>query len=163
MGRTGWPLACDREGVRPDLVTVSKGLGGGFPVGALLLGRELAATVKPSEHGTTFGGGPLACAAVEATIDIFLTEGLLERAKRFGEIVAERFRGVPGVVEVRAAGAWAGIVLDREARPVADALLARGYIIGTATDPRVLRMAPPSIMPFAAIDGLAVALREVLA
>lgn len=163
MGRTGWPLACDREGVRPDMVTVSKGLGGGFPVAALLLGRELAAGVQPGEHGTTFGGGPMACAAVEATIDIFLTEGLLERARRFGELLSERFAAVPGVTAVRAAGAWAGFVLDRPASPVARALLERGYIVGTATHDHVLRIAPPSIMPFAAIDGLAAALREILA
>jgi acetylornithine/N-succinyldiaminopimelate aminotransferase len=161
-GRMGVPLACHLSGVLPDLVTVGKGIGGGFPVAALLLTEAAAATVKPGEQGTTFGGGPLAAAAVEATLRIIEEEGLMARARALGERMSEVLR-VPGVVNVRGAGAWAAVVLDRPAKPVAGALLERGFMVGTATDPTVLRLAPPAVTPLYAVDLLADALREILA
>jgi acetylornithine/N-succinyldiaminopimelate aminotransferase len=146
-GRMGVPLACHLSGVLPDLVTV---------------GKAAAATVKPGEQGTTFGGGPLAAAAVEATLRIIEEEGLMARARALGERMSEVLR-VPGVVNVRGAGAWAAVVLDRPAKPVAGALLERGFMVGTATDPTVLRLAPPAVTPLYAVDLLADALREILA
>ncbi|MCA9491524.1 MAG: aspartate aminotransferase family protein, partial [Myxococcales bacterium] len=97
MGRMGVPLASHRSGVRPDLATVGKGVGGGFPVAALLLTEELARTCKPGEHGTTFGGGPMAMAAVEATLTIMEEERLLEKAAALGARMHELL-AVPGVV-----------------------------------------------------------------
>lgn len=161
MGRTGTPLACHLEGVRPDIVTVGKGLGGGFPVAAVLLTEALAQTVKPGEHGTTFGGAPMACAAVEATLQILRDEGLLERAQRLGELMRQHFE-VPGVVELRGAGAWLGIVLDRPAKPIAAELLKRGFLVGTSTDPNTLRLAPPAVTPEYAVVGLGEALADAL-
>lgn len=161
IGRMGVPLACHLSGVRPDLVTVGKGVGGGFPVAALLLTEKMAATVKPGEHGTTFGGGPLAAAAVDATLRIIASEGLLDRAKILGERMKSCL-GMDGVVSVRGSGAWAGVVLDRPAKPVAAALLGRGFLVGTATDPYVLRLAPPAVTPPYAVELLADAFREVL-
>jgi acetylornithine/N-succinyldiaminopimelate aminotransferase len=162
MGRTGDPLASRALGVEPDLITVGKGLGGGFPVAALLLTEKMAATVQPSEHGTTFGGAPMACAAVEATIDVIVTEGLLPKARALGEHMKTRLR-VPGVVQTRGAGAWIGVVLDRVAKPVAAALLERGFLVGTSSDPKVLRLAPPAVMPLYVVDQIAEALTEILA
>ncbi len=161
VGRMGVPLAAHRSGVRPDLATVGKGVGGGFPVAALLLTEAVAATTRPGEHGTTFGGGPLAMAAVDATLRILEDERLLERAAALGQRMHEVL-AVPGVVEVRGAGAWAGVVLDRPAKAVAAGLLERGFLVGTSADPRVLRLSPPAVTPLYAIDLLADALREVL-
>jgi acetylornithine/N-succinyldiaminopimelate aminotransferase len=161
MGRTGDPLVSKALGVSADLITVGKGLGGGFPVAALLLTEKMAATVQASEHGTTFGGAPLACAAVEATLDIIGSEGLLPKARALGEHMLRRLR-VPGVVETRGQGAWIGVVLDRVAKPIAAGLLERGFLVGTSSDARVLRLAPPAVMPLYVVDQLADALAELL-
>src|SRR5688500_882808 len=146
MGRSGYPLYTHHLGVVPDLVTVGKGLGGGFPVAALLLTQPMADSVKPGEHGTTFGGGPLACAAVEATLQIIEDEGLLEKALLLGRQMRTAM-AVPGVKATRGSGVWIGIELDRPAKPVAAALLARRFIVGTSSDPNVLRLCPPAVMP----------------
>lgn len=163
IGRAGWPLLCMREGVRPDIATVGKGLGAGFPVAATLLTEAVAATVRPGEHGTTFGGGPLACAAVLATLDIVRDEGLLGRAGRLGELLKGALLAIPGVSEVRGSGVWLGLVLDRPAKDVQLALLERGFLCGTSGDPQVLRLCPPATLPEVAVGALAATLSAVLA
>ncbi len=162
IGRAGYPLYTHHLGVVPDLVTVGKGLGGGFPVAALLLTQAMADSVKPGEHGTTFGGGPLACAAVEATLQIIEEEGLLAKAAGLGEQM-RRVMQVPGVVATRGSGVWIGVELDRPAKPVASALLAKRFIVGTSSNPKVLRLSPPAVMPPYAVDQLGEALTAVLA
>lgn len=162
LGRTGAWLASLSAGVRGDIVTVGKGLGNGFPVAACLISESLAKTVKPGEHGTTFGGAPMACAAVEATLDILVDEGMLGKARAVGETLKEALGALEGVVEVRGSGAWIGLVLDRPAGPVKSALLRRGYLTGTASDPCVLRLAPPAVMPLWACHELAENLAAVL-
>ncbi len=162
MGRTGAALVSRDMGVTADIVTVGKGVGGGFPAAAVLLTEAVAATVRPGEHGTTFGGAPMACAAILATIQIIEAEGLLAQAHQAGAWM-ERWLAVPGVVEIRASGAWAGVTLDTPARPVAAALLQRGFLVGTSGDPATLRLAPPAAIPEYAIRLLGGALGEVLA
>jgi acetylornithine/succinyldiaminopimelate/putrescine aminotransferase len=162
LGRMGVPLASKAAGLNPDLVTVGKGLGAGFPVAACLLTRAMAATVKPGEHGTTFGGAPLACAAAEATLDIIQDEGLLEKASEIGHTLRDALAGVPGIVATRGAGAWIGVVLDRPTGPVSKALLSRGFLVGTSSDPKVMRLAPPAVMPLWACRHLAENLAEIL-
>jgi acetylornithine/N-succinyldiaminopimelate aminotransferase len=163
MGRTGTPLACHKDGITPDLATVGKGVGGGFPVAAVLMSKAVAATVKPGEHGTTFGGAPLACAAVEATLDIVAAEGLLGRAIVLGDTMKKALAAIPGVERVRGSGAWIGVVLDRPAKPIMEALLTRGFLVGTSSDPQVLRLAPPAVLPPYAVHLLADALADALA
>jgi acetylornithine/succinyldiaminopimelate/putrescine aminotransferase len=160
LGRAGYPLYCHHLGVVPDLVTVGKGLGGGFPVAALLLTERMAATVQPGEHGTTFGGGPLAAAAVESTLQIIEEEGLLGKALALGERMRSKLAG-PAVRAIRGSGVWIGLQLDRPAKPVAAALLERRFIVGTSSDPTVLRLCPPAVLPTYAVDLLAEALAEV--
>lgn len=162
LGRTGIPLLCREEGVSPDLVTVGKGLGGGFPVAALLLTDAMAATTKAGEHGTTFGGAPLACAAVEATLQIVAEEGLMAKATALGHAMKDKIGAVAGVLQVRGRGAWIGVVLDRPAKPVAEEMQKRGFLMGTAGDPNVIRLAPPAVMPHSAVQMLAEAFDEVL-
>ena len=161
MGRTGNPLASSAMGVKADIVTVGKGVAGGFPAAAVLMTEAIAQTVRPGEHGTTFGGAPMACAAILATIQIIEEEGLLQQAAQAG-VWMQHWLNVPGVVDIRAAGAWAGITLDRPARPVARALLERGFLVGTSSDRCTLRLAPPAAIPEYAIRMLGRALAEVL-
>ena len=162
IARMGTPLACDREGVKPHIVTVGKGVGNGFPVAAMLCTEALAQTVKPGEHGTTFGGAPMACAAVLATLEILEDEGLLERAKALGAHMSARIASVPGVLHVRGSGAWAGVVLDRPAKAVAAELREHRFLVGTSTDPHVLRLAPPAIMPHHAVEQLGESMEAIL-
>ncbi len=162
VGRMGVPVVARAQGAEPDLLTLGKGVGGGFPVAACLMPQAVADTVKPGEHGTTFGGAPMACAAVDATLAILRDEELLPRALALGEHLQGALRGVAGVLEVRGAGAWAGVVLDRPARSVMQALRDAGFLVGTSTDPRVLRLAPAALMPHFAVDMLARALAAAL-
>lgn len=160
MGRTGLPLACHGSpAAAPDLVTVGKSLGAGFPVAALLLTEAMAATIQPGEHGSTFGSGPMACAAVQATIATIIDEGLLARARAIETDI--RSRKLSGVVAIRGAGCLLGLILDRPARPVASALLSQGILAGTANDARCLRLCPPAVLPTAGIDALEHAMHTV--
>ena len=162
MGRTGSALVSQAMGVTADIVTVGKGVAGGFPAAAVLLSDSVAQTVRPGEHGTTFGGAPMACAAVLATVQIIEAEDLLAQAASAGEWM-RRWLSVPGVVDIRAAGAWAGITLDRPARPIARALLERGFLVGTASEAHTLRLAPPAAIPEYVVRMLGRALADVLA
>ncbi len=161
-GRTGDPNTCRALGGEPDLMTLGKGLGGGFPVAACLMTAAVAETVSPGEHGTTFGGGPMACAAVEATLHVIGSERLLERAASLQEGLRAAVT-VPGVVGVRGRGAWLGVVLDRPAAPVAAALRERGILTGTSGDPHALRLAPPAALPAEGLSALRSALLVTLA
>lgn len=163
MGRTGEWLASQAAGVKGDIVTVGKGLGNGFPVAACCMTEAVASTASPGEHGTTFGGAPMACAAALETMQIIEDEGLLQRAQLVGQTLWQAIGGIDGVVEVRGRGAWIGVVLNDRAAPVKHALLAKGYLLGTASDPHVLRLAPPAKIPLWACQQLAADLATVLA
>jgi acetylornithine aminotransferase/acetylornithine/N-succinyldiaminopimelate aminotransferase len=162
IGRMGHPLVSTGWGVKPDVVTVGKGVGGGFPVAAALLSKDIVQTISPGEHGTTFGGAPLACAAVRATIEIIQREDLMKKAVELGEQIEDSMRSIGAVQSIRGRGAWIGITLDRPAKPVVRALLSQGFMVGTASDPYVLRLSPPAIMPKTAVKLLARALKNIL-
>ena len=163
IARTGLPMGWHAEpACAPDLVTVGKSLGSGFPVAALLCTEAMAATVSPGEHGTTFGGAPLAAAVVKAVIDTIHREGLVARAAALGERISREARALTGVLDVRGRGALIGIVLDRPAAAVARDLRGRGILTGTAADPRCLRLCPPAVMPDEGVDALLTALQEAL-
>jgi acetylornithine/N-succinyldiaminopimelate aminotransferase len=163
IGRTGEAMAWHREpACKPDLVTVGKSLGAGFPVAGLLLTEAMAATTKPGEHGSTFGSGPMACAAILAVIDTIEAEDLLERGGALEARLRERLDPVEAVVTVRGRGCLLGVVLDRPARPVSQKLLAAGFLTGGANDPNCIRLCPPAILPPDAIDLFADALVAAL-
>jgi len=142
MGRTGHPFAANLYGVVPDMITTAKALGAGFPVGALLMGERVAAALKPDALGTTFGGGPLACAVVEAVIDAIENEGLLANVRRISKLIRETCVIGP-VTGTQGEGFLLGLRTGRPASEVQSALLSRDILAGTSADPHVLRLLPP--------------------
>ena len=161
VGRTGAFSYGEHVGVTPDLITLAKSLGAGVPVGATLVHERIAATVKSGDQGTTFGGGMLAMAAVSATLDTLVEDGLMPRAEALFSAFHEALTGVDGVVEVRGRGGLIGVVLDRPAKPLVGALRGHGILVGSSNDPRALRLMPPLVTPFDAADTLAAALASV--
>ncbi|HSM13804.1 MAG TPA: aminotransferase class III-fold pyridoxal phosphate-dependent enzyme [Thermoanaerobaculia bacterium] len=160
MGRSGQPFVAQAAGVAPDLLTTAKGLAGGFPAGALLLTPRLAAGVSPGDLGSTFGGGPMACALIEATIDAFAGGSLLANVRAR----AEQIRATCGVGPVEAIGGrglLVGLRTSRPARSVQRELLERGILTGTSADPQVLRLLPPLVLEAAHVELLAAALAEL--
>ncbi len=163
VGRTGIAMAFHREpDCRPDGVSVGKSVGSGFPVAAALLTEALAETTRPLEHGTTYGGGPLACAVILAVLEAIEEEGLLARAVSLEAAVRLGARELPSILEVRGKGCLLGLALDRPARPVLEALVPLGVLPGTASDPRCLRLCPPAVMPDEGISALLLALSQIL-
>lgn len=160
MGRTGWPFACQLHGVVPDLLTVAKGLAGGFPAGAVLASDAVVAGVGKGALGSTFGGGPLACALVLAVLDAIEGEGLLTRVPALEACV--RATCVAGPVEaVQGAGLLLGLRTRRPAKQVVAELLARDVLAGGSADPHVLRILPPLVLAEEHVDRLANALAEL--
>jgi len=150
VGRTGSFFAFEQLGVRPDLVTLAKGLANGLPIGALLAADELDGGFAPGDHGSTFGGNPVSCAAacaVEGTID----DELLTRVRALGDALAARVAALPGVLEVRGRGLLLGAVVDASAADVVAACRERGLLVLTAGDD-VVRLAPPLTIAEADID-----------
>ncbi len=162
FGRTGSFFFAGHHGVVPDLVSLAKGIGSGFPMGAVLVAEEIAEGVKPEEYGTTFGGGPLACAAAEATVRVIEEEGLLANVRDGSLRLVEGLTRLPGVRAVRGEGFLLGVVLDRPGKPVREALLVRGFLVGGSDLPEVLRLLPPLVLRPEEIDSFLSAFAEVL-
>lgn len=163
LGRCGEYLAHRADGVVADLITLAKGLGNGFPIGACLATGPAATLLQPGQHGTTFGGNPVASAAGNAVLDA-LAGGVLDNARATGRWLREAVLGLrhPLVTGVRGRGLLLGVTLSREvAAPVADAALDAGFIIN-APRPGVLRLAPPLIATPADLEGFVAALPALL-
>jgi len=160
LGRTGRLLACDHEGVRPDGLILGKALGGGLlPVSAFLADRRVMDVFGPGDHGSTFGGNPLAAAVGTEVLALLAETRPWERAERLGERLMARLRAaaLPCVREVRGRGLLVGLVLDpaqAEAGEVAERLLARG-IATRDTNGNVIRLAPPLVIDEATLDEAA--------
>lgn len=160
MGRTGFPFAAQAYGVTPDILTTAKGLAGGFPAGAVLVTDEIAAGLGSGDLGTTFGGGPLACALIEAVINAIEEEGLLARVRRLSARIRETCCIGP-VTAIQGEGFLLGLRTARPAKEVHAELIDRGIFTGTSGDPHIVRLLPPLILEEAHVDALAAALREV--
>ena len=161
VGRTGSFFAHERYDVRPDLVTLAKALGNGLPVGALLVAEEAAGAFSPGDHGSTFGGNPVACAAACAVVDE-VDDELLARVRALEARLLPALAGFPSVVDARGAGLLLGLELDGAARPVLEACLERGLLVSLAGD-TVIRLTPPlTVSPGEVEQSLAI-LAEVLA
>lgn len=146
LGRTGRWFAFQHYDVRPDIVTLAKSLGGGVPIGAVLAREEVASCLGPGDHGSTFGGNPLACRAALAYLEALQEEGAVENAARMGEYLAARLaelaRRHPAVAQVRALGLMAGIELRVPGAPVVDACREQGLLVN-CTEEVVIRLLPP--------------------
>lgn len=167
MGRTGTLFAHEQHGIAPDIMTLAKGLGGGAPIGAMLATAEVAGAFRPGDHGATFGGNPLVCAAALATLETLLDGGyILDHCRRMGEYLKEKLMHLKNefpsvVIEVRGAGLLMGMELSKECGPVVNACLEKGLLINCAAG-NVLRFMPPLIVREKEIDRMSVLLQEVL-
>jgi acetylornithine/N-succinyldiaminopimelate aminotransferase len=162
LGRTGAWFGHESSGVTPDIICLAKGLGGGLPIGACLAPPDIAATFVPGDHGSTFGGGPVQCAAALAVLDTIEQEDLVANAARVGKrITTDLFdAGIAGIV--RGQGLLIGIELDAPlARDVAEEALGNGLLVNDAT-PSVLRLAPPLILSETEAQQGTQILKEVL-
>ncbi|MGQ9476418.1 MAG: acetylornithine transaminase [Actinomycetota bacterium] len=166
MGRTGALFAHQHYGVLPDVMTVAKGLAGGLPLGAVLATEEAARGFEPGDHGSTFGGNPMACAAALAVLTVLQEEQLVENAARVGGYFRERLEGLkreaPGVSEVRGMGLMLALELEgTDAARLVLELLGKGYLVNNIGD-RILRFLPPLTVSTREVDGLVEVLRELL-
>jgi acetylornithine/N-succinyldiaminopimelate aminotransferase len=159
MGRTGSFFAFEQLGVRPQLVTLAKALANGLPIGCLLVADDAAGGFVPGDHGSTFGGNPVACAAAVAVCDT-IDDALLAEVRENGERLRAGLAGLPGVAEVRGAGLLVGAVLEGPAGEVANAALDAGLVCLTA-GPNVLRLAPPLVVGADDVDRALEILTEV--
>jgi acetylornithine/succinyldiaminopimelate/putrescine aminotransferase len=157
VGRTGYPFAANMYGVTPDMITTAKALGNGFPCAALMMSDKVAAAVKLDVLGTTFGAGPLACAAIEAVIDAIESEQLLAQVRRVSAYVRKTCIVGP-VIGHQGAGHLTGLRTSRPARDLQRELLARNILVGTSGDPNVLRLLSAYILEEEHVDLLRAAL-----
>lgn len=158
MGRTGYPFAANLYGIMPDMLTTAKGIGNGFPCAALLTTARVSAALKLDLLGTTFGGGPMACAVIEATIDAIESEKLLEQVRRVAAYIRETCIVGP-VTGHQGAGFLTGLRTSRPAKEIQSQLLEQGILCGTASDPNVLRLLPAYIIEEEHVDLLRDALK----
>ena len=166
LGRTGTLWAYQHAGVVPDALTVAKALGGGLPIGALVTGERLADVFAPGDHGSTFAGGPVQCAAGLAVLDVIDDELLLERVRALGERLRHALAELPGVVEVRGRGLMLAFELDPDHRPGAADIVVRALreqrLVLNATGPTTVRLLPPLLIDEAQADDAIGRLRAVL-
>jgi acetylornithine/succinyldiaminopimelate/putrescine aminotransferase len=160
MGRLGAPFGAQLYGVRPDLLTVAKGLGGGFPCGALLMPHTIAADLKAGALGTTFGGGPVACAAIKTVIDVINRDNLCANVRTVSDAIRSSCRVGP-VESIQGCGFLLGLKTRAKAAAVRDALLARDILVGTSADPHMLRLLPALILSTEHVQRLAAALEDL--
>jgi acetylornithine/succinyldiaminopimelate/putrescine aminotransferase len=160
MGRLGAPFGAQLHGVRPDLLTVAKGLGGGFPCGAVLMPHGIAKDLKAGALGTTFGGGPVACAAIKTVIDVITRDNLLANVRDVSAAIRATCRVGP-VESIQGRGFLLGLKTRPKAAAVRDALLARDILVGTSADAHMLRLLPPLILSTEHVQRLAKALEEL--
>ncbi|MCX7035120.1 MAG: aminotransferase class III-fold pyridoxal phosphate-dependent enzyme [Proteobacteria bacterium] len=160
MGRTGHPFGANLYGVMPDMITTAKALGNGFPCSALLMSAKVSKAIKLDAMGTTFGGGPMACAVIEAVIEAIESEDLLANVRRVSQYIRDTCIVGP-VIGHQGAGFLTGLKTRVPAKQVQQALLAQDILTGTSGDPNVLRLLPPYVLKEADVDFLAAALARL--
>ena len=163
FGRCGTLFAHELFGIKPDIVTMAKGIGGGVPMGGILATDEIASAFVPGDHGTTFGGGPLVAAAANAVLDVILDEDLLSHVNEVGEYFISQLKKLDKeiIAEVRGKGLMVGLELTKAGAEYVDKLREKGFLINCTAD-KVLRFVPPLIITKEEIDLFIKALDEVL-
>jgi acetylornithine/succinyldiaminopimelate/putrescine aminotransferase len=159
VGRTGAPFAANLYGLKPDMLTTAKALGGGFPCSALLMTEALAHTLKSGDLGTTFGGGPMACALVSTVIEVIQRDRLMDNVRTVGRDPPDcAGRAVEGI---RAGGFLAGPALPAPAKDVRRSSWSRTFLVGTSSDPNVVRLLPPLTLEKQHVAKLVSALSDI--
>ncbi len=164
LGRTGRLFAHQWEGVRPDMVIIAKALSGGYyPISAVLADKAVLGVFKPGDHGSTFGGNPLACAVARAALQVLVDEKLVERSAELGEYFLAKLQAItsPVIREVRGRGLWIGVELTVAARPYCERLMQEGMLCKETHD-HVIRLAPPLVITREEIDWAVERLKKVL-
>ncbi|HET8639136.1 MAG TPA: acetylornithine/succinylornithine family transaminase [Solirubrobacterales bacterium] len=153
IGRTGSLWAYEQTPVRPDVLTTAKALGGGMPIGACVTGPEAAGVLEAGDHGSTFAGGPVACAAALAVLEIVDDPALLRRVRELGAKLAGELEGIEGVKEVRGRGLMLGVGLEDglDAAALRDELLGGGLVVN-APEPNTIRLLPPLVIGDAEVE-----------
>jgi len=164
IGRTGSWFAHQAEGVTPDVLTLAKGLGGGLPIGACVGFGEAGTALVAGDHGSTFGGNPIACAAALAVLDTIEKDDLLKNVKAVGETLANGIAAIdhPLLQGVRGSGLWLGAVLTEEQAPQVNTAARQAGFLVNAVQPDVVRIAPPLILTQAEATGFVEALPAIL-
>jgi acetylornithine/N-succinyldiaminopimelate aminotransferase len=163
LGRTGAAWCYEHSGVIPDLVVTAKALAGGLPMGAMITGARHADTFSPGDHGSTFAGGAVVCAAALAALDVLLDEPLYERVRELGELLRERLAALPHVVAVRGRGLMIGVDVDIDAAAVVRRALLEQRLVINATGPATLRLLPSLLVGEAEAEDCLGRLAAVLA
>jgi ornithine--oxo-acid transaminase len=164
LGRTGKLFAYQHEGIKPDMVIVGKALSGGFyPVSAVLASKEVLGVFRPGDHGSTFGGNPLACAVARAALKALVDEKMVERSAELGAYFLDKLKSLKSnkLKEVRGRGLWIGIELTVAARPYCEALKNFGLLCKETHD-HVIRIAPPLVITREEIDWAFERIKEVI-
>ncbi|MCH8955555.1 ornithine--oxo-acid transaminase [candidate division KSB1 bacterium] len=164
LGRAGRMFAFQYEDVKPDLIIIGKALSGGFlPVSAVLSSNEILGVFNPGDHGSTFGGSPLACATALAALEVIEEEGLVEKADKLGASFLERLKTIesPHIVDIRGKGLFIGVELDTKARPYCEALKDEGLLC-KETHENVLRFAPPLVITEEELDWAFERIKKVI-
>jgi acetylornithine aminotransferase/acetylornithine/N-succinyldiaminopimelate aminotransferase len=146
FGRTGTYFFSEGVNVQPDMTTMAKGIASGLPVGAVIVAPEWASRVALGDQGSTFGGAPVCMAAMRATLEVIERERLAENAARVGELLVAGVRGQPRVKAVRGKGLLLGIEFNGPCQPIVRALIQRGIVTGSSSEPNVMRLLPPLVL-----------------
>lgn len=164
LGRTGRMFIGEHWQVTPDIITLGKGLAGGLPASSLLLSKKIAQSVKIGDQGSTFGGGPVVCAAISATLKVIEQQNLVKNAAKQGQYLKKEILKLPKVINVTGKGLLLGVLLSIKAAKLQEKLLDKKIITGTSQNPNVLRLLPPLIISQKEtevfLDGLSKALKK---
>ena len=163
FGRCGTLFAHELFDVKPDIMTMAKGIGGGVPMGAILATEKVASAFVPGDHGTTFGGGPLVCAAANAILDTFEEDNILDNVNEVGEYFIEELKKLDKdvIADIRGKGLMVGLELTKPGAEYVDKLREKGFLINCTAD-KVLRFVPPLIITKEDIDKFVKTLDEIL-
>jgi acetylornithine aminotransferase len=162
IGRTGQWFGFEHEKVQPDVITLAKGIGGGLPLGVTIAYGSAAQLLQPGDHGTTFGGNPIACAAANAVLDVIESKKLMRSAKVLERKIKTSLSTVQGISEVRGRGLLLGIELTAPiAKEIASAMLDSGVIVNAANE-RTIRIAPPLIVTALQVEKFITTFKKVL-
>ena len=163
FGRCGTLFAHELFDVKPDIMTMAKGIGGGVPMGGILATEKVASAFVPGDHGTTFGGGPLVCAAANAVLDTIIDENILDNVNEVGEYFISELKKLDKdvIADVRGKGLMVGVELTKPGAEYVDKLREAGFLINCTAD-KVLRFVPPLIITKEEIDEFVKALDEIL-